>query len=165
MRNASLLVLFVFALSAAMLSGCSKKVDRAALEREIRAADEDFSRRSEAVGAAQAFREFLADSSVQLPVIGPPRRGRDNIYNEMLKEQGVILTWAPEKAEVSTSGDMGFTWGRYTVRVPMLDEAGQPMVITGKYMNVWRKTADGWKVVADMGNQEPRRAASASATP
>jgi ketosteroid isomerase-like protein len=54
---------------------------------------------------------------------------------------------------VAESGDMGWTWEKYQVVVDA------ETVSSGKYVNVWKKQADGsWKVRVDIGNQKPAQA-------
>jgi ketosteroid isomerase-like protein len=48
------------------------------------------------------------------------------------------------------SGDLGYTWGHYEIT-----ENGESK--RGKYMTVWHRDGSGvWKVVADMGNNDPK---------
>jgi ketosteroid isomerase-like protein len=106
-------------------------------------------------GLAEAYRLFLADDAVQLPDGDWPVRGRNTIYRqiqEATEDSEFLLSWKPEVAEVSVSGDLGYTWGTYWLEVP--DEEGEPLVIEGNYLNVWRKSADNvWEVVVDISNQ------------
>lgn len=61
------------------------------------------------------------------------------------------FTWGPERAEVSASGDLGYTVGRY--RTTGLNAEGVEMESTGMYVSVWRRQSDGeWKVELDLGN-------------
>lgn len=58
------------------------------------------------------------------------------------------LEWAPAVAEVSTSGDLGYTSGpwRFTAA------GAEAPATTGQYFTVWKKQADGrWKVLIDLG--------------
>ncbi len=64
------------------------------------------------------------------------------------------MAWEPQKGEVAQSGDLGYTWGKYTVETK--DKDGKPVKSHGKYLNVWKKQANGsWKVVVDIGNKSP----------
>jgi ketosteroid isomerase-like protein len=115
--------------------------------------DIEFSKKSVELGAAEAFRLYLADSALELPAGGEPVMGRDSIYSEM-KGGHYVLQWEPRKAEVSTSGDLGYTWGTYALTTE--DAAGQTKTSYGKYLDVWKKQSDGsWKVLIDIGNQSP----------
>jgi ketosteroid isomerase-like protein len=55
------------------------------------------------------------------------------------------LTWGPERAEVSESGDLGYTVGRYFASG--IDSAGGEVTGGGSYLTVWRRQSDGaWRV-------------------
>ena len=48
---------------------------------------------------------------------------------------------------------MGWTWGIYTITFQT--DSGE-VTGQGKYLNVWKKDAEGnWRVLIDMGNQNP----------
>ena len=68
--------------------------------------------------------------------------------------EGTSLTWTPVKAEMSASGDLGYTYGNYVLKSK--NKEGKIVPNYGKYMSIWKKQKDGsWKVVADMGNSSP----------
>lgn len=52
------------------------------------------------------------------------------------------FAWAPEVVEVLDSGGLGFTSG------PVIAPDGQRV---GTFNSVWRRTADGWRIVFDRG--------------
>jgi ketosteroid isomerase-like protein len=62
-----------------------------------------------------------------------------------------VWTWQPEAADVSSSGDLGYSYGLY--RLENKDEGGK--VETGNYMRIWKKQGGTWKVVADLANPLP----------
>jgi ketosteroid isomerase-like protein len=78
---------------------------------------------------------------------------------------GNDISWQPSKVDVSSSGDMGYSMGSYTLT--MKDAQGNPVTDHGKYTEVWKKQADGkWKTVADMWNSDlPVAAVASSAAP
>jgi len=113
-----------------------------------------FSEESVAKGSREAFHEYLDEEALMLPADSQPVFGREEIYKIMSGGSNPVLTWEPVKAEVSKSGDLGYTWGRYK----SLREGSDGTIMTeyGKYLNVWRKQSDGtWKVLVDMGNSNP----------
>ncbi|MFC2083926.1 YybH family protein [Bacteroidota bacterium] len=116
--------------------------------------DIEFSKTSMKLNAAEAFKLFLAEDAIQLPHNNFPILGREEIYESMKSEsQSFKLEWEPQKAEVSMSGDLGWTWGYYKLSYSIDNETKHSY---GKYLNVWKKQDDGsWKVVADLGNQNP----------
>ncbi|MDP6436106.1 MAG: DUF4440 domain-containing protein [Gammaproteobacteria bacterium] len=118
-------------------------------------ADLDFGDTALQQGLAPAYLQFLADDAVQLPDGDLPIEGRDAIYENILlatEDGSFSLSWEPVAAEVSASGDLGYTWGGY--RFEAQDESGQPVSYEGKYANFWRKSAKGrWQIVLDISNQ------------
>jgi ketosteroid isomerase-like protein len=68
--------------------------------------------------------------------------------------EGTALTWTPIKAEMSASGDLGYTYGNYVFTGK--NKEGKLVTSYGKYTSIWRKQKDGqWKVVVDVGNSSP----------
>ena len=64
---------------------------------------------------------------------------------------GFQISWTPENAVVSASGDMAYTYGTNRITVP--DSAGHPVTTEGRYVEVWRKGPDGqWRCSIDMSN-------------
>ena len=73
---------------------------------------------------------------------------------EFLDQKDNHLTWRPVGADISASGDLGYTYGTFEFRSK--DKNGKPTVEHGKYTSIWKKQNDGsWKVVLDMGNASP----------
>ncbi|MBP6690222.1 MAG: nuclear transport factor 2 family protein [Hyphomonadaceae bacterium] len=68
------------------------------------------------------------------------------------------IYWQPDRVEVSNSGDMGMTSGRY-VQVITGAEAQQ-----GRYVVVWRRDGSGdWKVLTETRIPDPARSQAAAA--
>ena len=119
------------------------------------ALDAEFSDYSKANGAYAAFAAYLADDAVALNGGQQPQIGRENIIATMTGyPEGAELVWTPMAGDISNSGDLGYTWGRYIYSAP--GEDGTPQISHGKYMTVWKRQADGgWKAVLDGGNPNP----------
>ena len=82
--------------------------------------------------------------------------GADGIRKQMGPEYatpGFKLEWSPARAEISSGGNVGTTWGRYKLtRV----KDGKPVVSTGDYVTVWQKEEDGsWRIAFDTGDRDP----------
>jgi len=61
------------------------------------------------------------------------------------------LNWRPERAEASTAGDVGWSWGTYEARTP--SPTGKLTISTGRYLSIWRRYSDGtWRVALGIGN-------------
>jgi len=140
--------------AAAGMAATDAATDLAAGRASLLKTDRDFSALSAANGAAEAFFTYLTDDAVQLPMGEAPVVGRAEIRRRLAEEGSFTLTWEPRAAEVSRSGDLGYTWGTYEVQAAGAD--GQPRVAYGKYVTIWRKQPDGtWRAVLDTGNPGP----------
>jgi ketosteroid isomerase-like protein len=122
------------------------------------AADREFSRLSAERGSGPAFAAWLADDAIELPEGANPIVGRAAIVRSMDEPPpGTTesLVWTPEAASVAASGDLGWTWGRFTLELHAAD--GRTTTAKGKYVSAWRREKTGrWRVVLDMGNSDPK---------
>ncbi|WP_051978332.1 YybH family protein [Edaphobacter aggregans] len=118
-----------------------------------------------AEGGGKAFASWFADDGVTLNNGQPAVTGRAAIAAQAgWDPKEYQLTWTPQGAQMGPSNDMGFTWGRYEGRSK--DKNGQPVVISGRYMTVWKKMADGsWKVALDASANEPPAAGECCVLP
>ncbi len=99
------------------------------------------------------YMSYYAADAVELPNGTAAIQGKDNIAKTMgfLDQPGNKLEWTPEFADMSASGDLGYTYGTFVFRSK--DKNGNPVSEHGKYTSIWKKQKDGtWKVVLDMGN-------------
>ena len=145
------LLLLLILLSACQQAGIKTQTDNTALTRALLEADRAFAALSEATDPKTAFAEYLAPDAIMIPRQGDPKQGYTQAIASFGDDPEFELLWQPQLAEVASSGDMGWTWGRYQVRVE------DAQVSSGKYVNIWKMQADGrWKVRLDLGNQEPQ---------
>jgi len=133
---------YKYLLLGIIIIGCNSEIEMKKEIEDLLETDRSFSKLSEQVGAADAFREYLDSAAIQLPNLAIPIFGRENIYENMKANDDYLLLWEPRYGNVSNSGDIGYTWGEFKVIV------NDKIVSTGKYLNVWKKQSDGsWKVV------------------
>jgi ketosteroid isomerase-like protein len=67
---------------------------------------------------------------------------------------GFHITWTPDNAVIAASGDLGYTTGTNEMSIP--DSTGKVTRITGRYITVWRKDANGrWRCVEDYSTPGP----------
>jgi len=102
-----------------------------------------------------AFADWFAEDGVALGNAAAPLIGKVAIAKSANWDPKVYqLTWTPTDAMMGPSGDMGYTWGHFEGHSKYAN--GGPITVTGRYITVWRKQADGnWKVVLDAGANEP----------
>ncbi len=100
-----------------------------------------------------AFLTYFAEDGVEV-VDGGGFDNKDAMRKQPPWPEGTTLTWTPVKAEMATSGDLGYTYGNYIYTAKNKD--GKLAASYGKYTSIWRKQKDGqWKVIVDMGNSSP----------
>ncbi|RKZ12032.1 hypothetical protein DRQ32_04575 [bacterium] len=77
------------------------------------------------------------------------------------REKQPALEWLPEWIVISGSHDLAAISGRWLVTPAGVEHATD----FGQYLSVWRSTADGWRVLADIGtDQEEHLPLTAHAT-
>lgn len=140
-----------FCLPMFLLGACAAPIDRAAELEALLATDRAFDLASGAHGAADAFGRFLVDDALQLPRNGPAIKGRKRIAEVLAGDYS--LRWQPQGGEVSERGDMGYTWGVWQLS---LETQSDSRTERGKYLNVWVKRGEDWRVLVDLGNQADR---------
>lgn len=105
---------------------------------------------------SQGYMSYYADDAVEVPNGAALIRGKVEIAKGMsfLDDKNNQLLWTPVGADISSSGDLGYTYGTFEFRSK--DRDGKAVVDYGKYTSIWKKQTDGsWKVVLDMGNASP----------
>ena len=111
---------------------------------DLVAAERAFAADASARGTRAAFLAALAEDGLVFEA--GPTSGRR--HWESRPEDGSKLEWAPEVAEVSAGGDLGYTSGPWQFTPP----GAEAPVAFGHYLSVWRKGADGrWSLLIDHG--------------
>jgi ketosteroid isomerase-like protein len=119
--------------------------------RSLVAAERAFSRHSVAHGIKPAFLEFLGEDGI---IFTPLATNGPKWYREQPEPPApASLSWRPVFADISASGDFGYTTGPYEIR---FERDGKTVTSYGHYVTVWRKTSDDrWKVAIDKGIRHP----------
>jgi ketosteroid isomerase-like protein len=99
-----------------------------------------------AAGGGKAFGTWFAEDAVTLNNGHPAIFGHTAIAAQAQWDpKQYQLAWTPQGAQMGPSNDMGFTWGHYEGH--SRDKNGEPLVLSGRYVTVWKKIADGnWKI-------------------
>ena len=146
--------LFFPFLAFIILSSCISTEDKMKEARkEILSTDRAFSAMSSEKGTHAAFLHYAAYDVIKLQDGRFPIIGKDALREsfQSSSDSGFRMTWIPVKAEVSRSGDLGYTFGDWE----LYDFANQE-IRYGNYVSIWRKEKDGsWRWVLDAGNSTP----------
>ena len=104
---------------------------------------------------------YYVDDASLLPPNAPIANGKQAIRTmwASLLGPGTTISWEASKVEVARSGELATITGTY--QLSMKDPQGNPVNDRGKFVEVWKKQADGkWKVVADIFNSDLPAAAA-----
>lgn len=128
-------------------------------KQELKQVDVEFSNLSKEKGMHDAFLAYIAASGVLLRPYSMPIEGYDAV-KKVLDEDNTdfLLTWSPLYADISVSGELGYTYGTYELTYK--DEKGNSITRKGTYVSIWKKEIEGkWKFVLDTGNPglEPKK--------
>jgi ketosteroid isomerase-like protein len=109
------------------------------------AAERAFARHSEREGIKASFTANLADDGI---LFRPgPVNGLEWLRTR--PASSAYLSWDPEVALMSSSGDMGYTTGPWELRAR---GAADTVSGAGHYVTVWKRdSARTWKMAADIG--------------
>ena len=149
MRQHLWLVAAIVGLSA----GCGTSVNVEQQRSALLAVDREWSQTATDVNKFMSY--LAADASVYpqgMPIVTGSEAIRET-FTKMTSAPGFSLQWSATKADVSTSGDLGYTTGTY--QMTMNDAAGKPTTEKGKYVTVWKKQSNGqWRVTDDIFNAD-----------
>ena len=113
-------------------------------EAGLRAAEEKFGRESASSGARAAYAvqgsprmRFYREGTA--PVIGKT----EALAAPTMSDERLV--WTVERAEIATSGDLGYARGSYA-------SASAPGKALGHYLRVWRYEDGDWRVAMDVAN-------------
>jgi ketosteroid isomerase-like protein len=134
--------------------------DQAQLEAEAPAWFDHYNK-----GDADAVANLYADDAVIMPAGAPAAAGRaairDYIVADMAQTKAGGFSFKNGAVTgVSVSGDGAWLTGNFEV----VDAAGAT-VDSGKYLSVYTRTADGWKLIRDIWNSDNAPAAPAAPAP
>ena len=137
---------------------------RAADEGAIRDADTQWSKTA-AAGDLEGTVAYYTDDASMLAPNAPIASGKPAVHAvwASLLVPGTSIAWQANKVEVARSSDLAYIQGSYQLTVN--DPKGNPVHDKGKFVEVWKKQADGkWKVVADIFNTDLPEAPAAEAS-
>jgi ketosteroid isomerase-like protein len=151
----ALLLLF-----GAVLTSCENKstVDIESEKQKLMETSREWSR----VAASDDQEKTLAywsDDALVLSAGDPPLQGKEGIRQMVLSsfdDPNFRISWEPETAEISASGDMGYLIE--DTQMTMKDSTGSNSTQHFKTVTIWKKQQDGsWKNVVDVMSPLPSR--------
>jgi ketosteroid isomerase-like protein len=144
--KASILIIPVILL----LAGCNPSKSKEDIKKEIFQAEKAFEKMTSDKGVADAFYYFADKNAVIKRENDTLITGSDNIkiYYEKKGLKDAVVNWTPDFIDVSESGDIGYTFGKYTWKIK--DKDGNIVNYKGVFHTVWKRQKDNsWKYVWD----------------
>ncbi len=148
------------ALALALILGIAGFAQPAAAQQDDAAALMQTSRewaKAVAGGDVEVILSYWANDAVVMAPDQPAVAGKEALRAFVLGMQkipGFSITWEPERAVISASGDLGYLIEHN--RVTLTGTDGTVTTQFGKAVTIWRKDASGaWKCVVDAWNNNP----------
>jgi ketosteroid isomerase-like protein len=129
-------------------SDLKAKANVALLREKLMKLETDFSAAVAKKGAVNAFEEYLAEDVRMLRADQAPALGKQRALEVVSSRLG-NLSWQPTMADVSMSGDLGYTYGTFELKNRGV------LVEHGSYVRVWKKIGRAWQVVMDVASPDP----------
>jgi len=131
------------------IKGKIEKADHEAVRSALLTSDREYSKTSADQGAREAFLFFAAKDVRLFRNDHFPYVGKISAADALALVTGE-WTWKPAFADVSISGDLGYSYGVYELK----DKNG---VVSekGNYARVWKKVNGTWKLVVDVADPLP----------
>lgn len=139
-------------------SGCAPQVDVEAEAAAIEQAMRDWLAATNKPGeeGADGYASFVTEDAVWLPPNAARIQGREGVRAFGLpftQAEGFSVTWEASRVEVSAAGDLAYSMGTY--EYSLKDAEGNTVSDEGKFVDVWKKQADGsWKVAIAIWNSD-----------
>ena len=135
-----------------ILAACDTQTDVAVKKtadvQDIINADKAFSDMSRQLGMKKAFIQYISKEGALLRPDHMPIVGADAIdFLSQINDTAYTISWVPTRGDIASSGDLGYTFGVYTL-------ATADTTLKGTYVRIWKKQPDGdWKFFLDASNE------------
>jgi ketosteroid isomerase-like protein len=142
--------------SLLLLAGCGKsaKSSRASDEEAIRATDARWSAAAEANDLDGTMSYYTDDALLLAPnePLHTDKPSRKQSWAGLLTPSQRV-SWKVSKVAMAEAGDIGYSTGSYVLENRIAP--AKPPLDAGKFLEVWRRQADGsWKCVVDAFNSD-----------
>ena len=122
-------------------------------ENAVRAADLAWEKTFEAGDLAAAADACLNTASMMAPnaPVATGKQAIRGLLSLILGAPNVKIRWIPVRVEVAKSGELAYTSGTYNLS---FDSPGKRVEDKGKYLTIWQKAGQTWKVAEDIFNSD-----------
>lgn len=149
-----LVVVSAFLVSSASASAPAETMVQKKICKAIMAADEKWSAACKAHQLDKTV-SFYAEDAVFLAPNAPMLTTRKDIraaWADMVAPTSAV-SWKATKVVAAKSGELAYSYGSYDLS--MQDASGKTIKDHGKFVEIWKKQADGsWKCTVDMFNSD-----------
>ena len=149
----------ILGVAAVLLGSCASAPQKPTVDvAAVKAAVADINQKYMAAVAARdtdAVAGLYSDDARTLAPNAPRADGRAAIralWVEFLSTPGLNLTFSSSDVTVSESGDLAIDVGSY--QMTMTTPKGLPIHDVGKYVTVFKKVGDEWKISVDTFNSD-----------
>lgn len=136
-----------------VLISCNMETKNNSIEQwkqEILTTEQEFAAMAKKEGIKKAFLNYAADDVVLLrsKKLVEGKKAMDEFFGIPNESEHENLEWAPDFVDVAASGDLGYTYGKFTYSA--IDSIGNKVESSGIFHTVWKKQPDKtWKFVWD----------------
>jgi ketosteroid isomerase-like protein len=133
--------------------GAASAAEPSTIEQTIRDLDDQWSKAAGAKDVDKTVSYYSEDAVVMPPnaASATTEEAIRKIWKDLLTD--AKISWKTKKVEVAQSGDLAFSSGTY--EVTLNDPTGKTVNDRGKYVEVWKKQANGmWKCGTDIWNSD-----------
>jgi ketosteroid isomerase-like protein len=137
-----------------LFNSCATNTNNNSIEKwksEIVNTELAFCKMAEHEGVPKAFLTYAAQDVVMKRnnILIKGKQALEEYYKKnKTGSRNISLLWRPDFVDVSSSGDLGYTYGSYTYT--STDSLGISNIDEGVFHTVWKRQADGtWKFVWD----------------
>jgi len=152
------LSIFIFSCNSNQQTSNSLTETSDSLRLQLINVDKSWSEHSLQKGYHKSRIDFADDAAIDLLEGEMPLHGINEIkeYAASHPDSAFTLTWEPLRCEVAASGELGYTFGGWTMKTK--SKGGKDTLLFGDYMTVWKRQPDGsWKYIVDGGNNTPKQ--------
>ncbi len=148
MKQSVYLIFFLLVLATGCTDKSISQNERKEAIQEISEAEKKFAGLCIKKGVEKAF-AFYADDSARIRSADSLISGKKAIQKYYAQPffKKVTLQWSPDFVDAAASGDIGYTFGRYTLIIT--DRKGKKNITKGIFHTVWKKKNGAWKFVWD----------------